>query len=157
MGCHSLLQGVFPTQGLNLGLLHCRQILHHLSLQGSPNPVWACVLMRLCYLLRDAPYLLQKASRAHQNGPGGQRARPGTLGTQDHGGESAWPPSGPQGPCGDAAPGSWDESEALCLSGHIFWAGSPVLPLSGQGEGTPESLVPPVDGQGLTIPWFILC
>ena len=31
VGCHSLLQGIFPTQGSNLGLLHCRQILHHLS------------------------------------------------------------------------------------------------------------------------------
>ena len=27
VGCHSLLQGIFPTQGSNLGLLHCRQIL----------------------------------------------------------------------------------------------------------------------------------
>ena len=27
---------VFPTQGLNLGLLHCRQTLYHLSHQGSP-------------------------------------------------------------------------------------------------------------------------
>ena len=27
----SLLQGIFPTQGLNLGLLHCRQILYQLS------------------------------------------------------------------------------------------------------------------------------
>ena len=27
-GCHSLLQGIFPTQGSNLGLLHCRQILY---------------------------------------------------------------------------------------------------------------------------------
>ena len=27
MGCHFLLQGIFPTQELNLGLLHCRQIL----------------------------------------------------------------------------------------------------------------------------------
>ena len=35
-GCHSLLQGIFPTQGLNLNLLHCRQILYHLSHQGSP-------------------------------------------------------------------------------------------------------------------------
>ena len=35
-GCHSLLQGVFLTQGLNLGLPHCRQILYHLSHQGSP-------------------------------------------------------------------------------------------------------------------------
>ena len=31
MGCHSCLQGIFPTQGSNLGLLHCRQILYHLS------------------------------------------------------------------------------------------------------------------------------
>ena len=29
VGCHSLLQGIFPTQGLNLGLLHVRQILYH--------------------------------------------------------------------------------------------------------------------------------
>ena len=33
--CHSLLQGFFPTQGLNAGLLLCRQILYHLSYQGS--------------------------------------------------------------------------------------------------------------------------
>ena len=31
VGSHSLLQGIFPTQGLNPGLLHCRQILHCLS------------------------------------------------------------------------------------------------------------------------------
>ena len=34
-GSHSLLQGTFPTQELNLGLPHCRQILYHLSHQGS--------------------------------------------------------------------------------------------------------------------------
>ena len=33
VGSHSLLRGIFPTQGLNLGLLHCRQILYHLSHQ----------------------------------------------------------------------------------------------------------------------------
>ena len=27
--------GIFSTQGLNLGLLHCRQILYQLSHQGS--------------------------------------------------------------------------------------------------------------------------
>ena len=32
---HSLLQGIFPTQGLNLGLLNCRQILYHLSQHGT--------------------------------------------------------------------------------------------------------------------------
>ena len=29
--CHFLLQGIFPPQGLNLGLLYCRQILYRLS------------------------------------------------------------------------------------------------------------------------------
>ena len=29
-------QGIFPTQGSNPGLLHCRQILYSLSHQGSP-------------------------------------------------------------------------------------------------------------------------
>ena len=37
MGCHSLLQGIFPTQGWNPGLLHCRWILYRLSHQGSPQ------------------------------------------------------------------------------------------------------------------------
>ena len=32
-----LLQGIFPTQESNLGLLHCRQILYHLNHQGSPR------------------------------------------------------------------------------------------------------------------------
>ena len=31
MDCHALLQGIFPTQGSNPGLLHCRQILYQLS------------------------------------------------------------------------------------------------------------------------------
>ena len=31
VGCHALLQGIFPTQGLNPVLPHCRQILCHLS------------------------------------------------------------------------------------------------------------------------------
>ena len=31
-----LLQGIFLTQGLNPGLLHCRQFLFLLSHQGSP-------------------------------------------------------------------------------------------------------------------------
>ena len=34
--CYFLLQGIFPTQGSNLGLLHCRQILYQLSYEGSP-------------------------------------------------------------------------------------------------------------------------
>ena len=37
VGCHSLLQRILPTQGSNLGLLHCRKILYHLSHEGSPE------------------------------------------------------------------------------------------------------------------------
>ena len=37
IGCHALLQGIFPTQGSNTGLLCCRQILYCLSHQESPE------------------------------------------------------------------------------------------------------------------------
>ena len=36
VGCHFLLQGMFPTQGSNRGLFHCRQILYNLSHQRDP-------------------------------------------------------------------------------------------------------------------------
>ena len=45
VGRHSLLQGIFPTQGLNLGLLHCGQILYHLSNQGC------LILQHICWIL----------------------------------------------------------------------------------------------------------
>ena len=34
VGCHFLLQGIFPTWGSNLGLLHCKQILYQ---EGNGN------------------------------------------------------------------------------------------------------------------------
>ena len=37
VGCHALLQGIFPNQGLNPGLPHSRWILYHLSHEGSPR------------------------------------------------------------------------------------------------------------------------
>ena len=37
VGSLSLLQGIFPTQGSNPGLQHCRQILYQLSHKGSPR------------------------------------------------------------------------------------------------------------------------
>ena len=36
VGSHSLLQGIFPTQGSNSGLPYCRRILYQLSHQRSP-------------------------------------------------------------------------------------------------------------------------
>ena len=37
VGCHALLQEIFPTHGSSPGLLYCRQILYQLSHQGSPS------------------------------------------------------------------------------------------------------------------------
>ena len=45
VGSLSLLQWIFPTQELNLGLLHCRQILYQLSYQGSPYILKNCILI----------------------------------------------------------------------------------------------------------------
>ena len=37
VSCYTLLQRIFPSQGLNPGLLHCRRILDDLSHQGRPR------------------------------------------------------------------------------------------------------------------------
>ena len=41
----SLLQGIFPTQGSNPGLRHCRQILYWLSYKGSPMKWYFTILI----------------------------------------------------------------------------------------------------------------
>ena len=52
VGCHALLQGIFPTQESNPGLPYCRQILYYLSHQGSQGmgiPYHlSCLLRNLC-------------------------------------------------------------------------------------------------------------
>ena len=56
VGCHAHLQGIFPTQGWNPGLLHCRQILYCLSHQGGPfaNAIWGPIffLLDLRWIIR---------------------------------------------------------------------------------------------------------
>ena len=37
VGCHSFLQGIFPTHGSNLGLLHCGHTLYCQSHQGRAS------------------------------------------------------------------------------------------------------------------------
>ena len=63
MGCHALLQGVFPTQGLNPGLLHCRQIIYQLSHQGNPKKAQYSVssVQLLSHVQHAAPW-----TAAHQ-------------------------------------------------------------------------------------------
>ena len=52
VGSLSLLQGTCPNQRLNLGLLHCRQILYQLSHKGSPGiyiyVLYMCVRVCVC-------------------------------------------------------------------------------------------------------------
>ena len=48
VGCCFLLQGIFPTQESNLGLLHCRQILYQLSYAAA-----AAKLLQSCPTLCD--------------------------------------------------------------------------------------------------------
>ena len=80
VGCHSLLQGIFPTQGSNPGLLHCRQILYHLSHQGSPKVY--IVLVQLSFLQKPK-HLTGKLSFCISLGNHGphhdQRARAGRI------------------------------------------------------------------------------
>ena len=52
VGSHSLLQGIFPTQGSNVGPLHCRQILYHLSHQESP-----LFILRRVKIVLDSPQI----------------------------------------------------------------------------------------------------
>ena len=54
----SLLQGIFPTQGSNLGLPHCRQILYQLSHKGSPR------------IMEWVAYPFSKGSSRPRNGTG---------------------------------------------------------------------------------------
>ena len=60
MGSLSLLQGIFPTQGWNPGLPHCRQILYQLSHMGSP--------CRKQYRRPGFNYLPNAAERTHHQG-----------------------------------------------------------------------------------------
>ena len=55
MGCHFLLQEIFPTQALNLDLLHCKHILYHLSHQGSPYVIY--ILPQVFKMLETLKYL----------------------------------------------------------------------------------------------------
>ena len=58
VGSHSLLQGIFPSQGSRPGLLHCRWILYSLSHQGSPR------------ILKQAAYPFSRGS-SHPRNPTG--------------------------------------------------------------------------------------
>ena len=47
VGCHAHLQGIFPTQGSNPSLPHCRCILYHLSHERSPHFIHSSVYISI--------------------------------------------------------------------------------------------------------------
>ena len=56
VGSLSLLQGIFPTQGLNPGLLHCRRILYQLGHKGKPKNtgVGSLSLLQQIFLIQES-------------------------------------------------------------------------------------------------------
>ena len=63
VGSLSLFQGIFPTQGSNSGLLHCRQIFYQLSYQGSPQrnfpEIELCIAWEIQWNQTSSPALCQ--------------------------------------------------------------------------------------------------
>jgi len=77
VGCHSLLQGIFPTQGLNPGLPHYREVLYCLNNQGSPNnwishtheaqEMELCLIIRIWFNTHDGSTLKIKQSTTQED------------------------------------------------------------------------------------------
>ena len=57
VGCHFLLQGIFPTQGSSPGLLHCRQMLYPLSPQPRACICYPCLIWNDLYTFFTIPKL----------------------------------------------------------------------------------------------------
>ena len=69
VGSSFLLQGIFPTQGQNPGLLHCRQFLYQLSHQESPNSFKIKAKLKVTaesFLLSSSPDPVKK-KKNHRN------------------------------------------------------------------------------------------
>ena len=60
VGCHFFLQGIFPTQGLNLRLLHCRWILYH----WAPWEAWRATTFLL--FPKSIPFFQNNKPTSHK-------------------------------------------------------------------------------------------
>ena len=65
VGCHFLRQRIFPTQGSNPGLTHCRQTVYGLSHQGSPFIKDRSTQARLLPEAASGPHPFSSMSRRH--------------------------------------------------------------------------------------------
>ena len=61
MSSHSLLQGIFPNQGSNSRLWHCRQTLYHSETPGKPQEYWGRMPEIVCnqQILEERYYIKQ--------------------------------------------------------------------------------------------------
>ena len=76
VGCHALLQEIFPTRGSNPGLSHCRWILYCLSHQGSlivscffdtkePQSLWQIMFPQLNVCFSNVPFSTLPLTSVH--------------------------------------------------------------------------------------------
>ena len=72
MGCHFFLQGILPTQGLNLGFLHCSQILYLLSYKESLVTMLYNVIYTILYSVQFSGSVRSDSLWSHES----QHARP---------------------------------------------------------------------------------
>ena len=121
MGCHALLQGIFPTHGSNPGLPHCRHILYHLSHQGSPYKWFSSV--------QFSRSVVSDSLRPHES----QHARPPCLSPSpgvhsDSCPSSPWchPAISPSVIPFSSCPQSLPASESFPMSQPFTWGGQSI-------------------------------
>ena len=117
VGCHVLLQGIFPTQGLNLGLLHCRWILYGLSHQGR----W-----RIIYLSTHTRVRAHTHTYTHTHPTGSAFPFHSLL-------QGIFPFSGPPEPTAAAAPAAGKS---------LQWCPTLCNPIDGSPPGSPVPGIP---------------
>ena len=86
VGCHFLLQGIFPNQGWNPHLLHCQADSLPLSHQGSP--IWKVALQKICYHKNDGQSHIPGAIMGDPTHDKVMRRRPKTYGCSGYKGSS---------------------------------------------------------------------
>ena len=123
-----LLQGIFLTQGSNLGLLHCRQSLYHLSHQGSPIDLGDKSPTTTPLSLAPLSHLLLPDPEPGSQAPEGREV------------EKMWEsrpilPSAPQGWFELAERRSWHQTESWCRQGCTFVLKNTTPVLEAQCDG----------------------
>ena len=100
VGCHALLQVIFPTQGSNPGLPHCCQILYCLSHQGNPDVIIVLILPLMCWVAPCMSYGLVLSKTGHTK-------HFAKYPVQKHSVSAGWL-------CGRSVDSHWPPSSSMC-------------------------------------------